>query len=133
MAVDFKRRNQGQYDTGYTENQGNQIQQGPDSFFFSRFAPGQRQKKQKKCVADDAPNRNRQPEQYGIRALGNRITVNRLGDGTKAAVGDVRIHPVMGYGQIDGIDQSGNGEHRHCPKIYRKWKWVDRFAFFFRP
>ena len=62
MTVDFKRRNQGQYDTGYTENQGNQIQQGPDSFFFSLFAPGQRQKEQEKRVADDAPDRNRHLE-----------------------------------------------------------------------
>ena len=103
VAVDIIGGNERQNDAIETEHQSDQLQNRPAALLAIPFPPciGEHQREYE--VAQNAPYGHRYAQENGIRALGNRVTIYGLTDGTKTAVADIGINPIMGNRQIDGI------------------------------
>jgi len=73
--------------------------------FFRGFKAGEKKQK-KKAVTDSAPYWNRQTQENGIRTLRYRITIDGLGQGAEALIGNICIYPIMGQCQVYGIGKA---------------------------
>ena len=100
-------------------------QEGPAGLVATLVQTGENDQNSQKKITDHAPDRNGNIQENGIRALGNRVTVNGPGYGAETLVSDIRIYPEMGIGKIQGIEQTRQRQQQHRHKIDIKGMGLD--------